>query len=63
VLDFDTSKTWKLKYPDGTDVVTFPSSAEPFKLFHYREDMMRNYTVYIVLYVSQGKVLMYALIT
>jgi len=51
---FDGTNTWKLKYPDGSEVVTLPGSAEPFRLIRYREELMRDYQR-IVLYISQGK--------
>ena len=51
---FDANATWKLKYPDASDVVNLPGSTEAFTLMRYREELMKDYQK-IVLYVARGK--------
>ena len=41
---FRNDKTYKLCFPDGSEVSTFPGTKEPFTLEKYKEDLGKTYT-------------------
>ena len=41
---FRNDKTYKLCFPDGSEVSTLPGTKEPFTLEKYKEDLGKTYT-------------------
>ena len=54
---FDATGTWKLRYPDGSEVINLPRTMEAFTFILYREELMKDYQK-IVLCVSPGTLLL-----
>ena len=48
---FRSDLTYKLYYPDGSEIVSLPGSSEPFTLEKYKEDLGKTYNR-ICLYLS-----------